>query len=232
MNKILIGERYLSRLKKPLSAAGFEPIPVPDNPFVDKRLAGHVDLSVFKADKKTLIVSRSLQENAELVKFLTNKYRVITASKEQTPDYPHDANLCARVLGDHIIHNLKYSDPAIKNYTNKHLIDVRQGYSSCMVCVVDRNAVITSDHGIAVAAAKNGIDVLEIRQGYIVLDGFDTGFIGGASFLHEETVYFTGMLNEHPDFDKICYFIKAHGKAVINLTPETAFDIGGAVVLN
>lgn len=231
MSKILIGEKYLSRLDKPLKAAGFTPIPVPDNPYVDKRLSGHVDLSVCKVNEKTLIVSQYLLEYAYFVNELTNVVKLIAAHNKQMPNYPHDANLCSCICGDHLIHHSKCIDPEIVKYARKHLIDVRQGYSNCMVCAVSNNAIITSDRGIADAAGKAGIGVLQISPGHIELEGFNTGFIGGASFSHEGSVYFTGTLTEHPDRDKISRFIAAHGSSAIYLTAAPIFDIGGAVVL-
>ena len=44
---LILGERYLPILGKRLTEYGFEILPLPDNPDVDQRLAGHTDLSVF-----------------------------------------------------------------------------------------------------------------------------------------------------------------------------------------
>ena len=43
---IVIGEKYSELLAKPLEKLGIEVLFVPDNPRVDKRLAGHADLSL------------------------------------------------------------------------------------------------------------------------------------------------------------------------------------------
>lgn len=48
------------------------------------------------------------------------------------------------------IHNFKISDPAISGFEQ---VDVRQGYAKCCTCVVDEGSIITSDAGIAKAAA-------------------------------------------------------------------------------
>ncbi|MGN1002627.1 MAG: DUF6873 family GME fold protein [Oscillospiraceae bacterium] len=231
MSRILIGERALPRLKRGLEAAGFHPIPVPDNPYVDARLAFHTDLSVFRAAEKTLIIARHLAENANFVNELTNDYIVIPCHRKQAKEYPQDANLCVCTVGDTILHNRQHTDPVILENTTKQFVHVKQGYANCMVCVVDDSGIITADPGIAAAAESIGIEVLPIRPGFIRLEGFDTGFIGGASFGHRGTVYFTGTLDEHPDRDRIFNFIAARGKSVVCLSHEAAFDVGGAVVL-
>ena len=51
----LLGERYRDRLEKSLTEHGFEPIFLPDNPYLDKRLASHADLSVFFSGKELIV---------------------------------------------------------------------------------------------------------------------------------------------------------------------------------
>ena len=109
---------------------------------------------------------------------------------------------------------------------------MRQGYAKCCACVVNEGAMITSDTGIAKAAARHGVDVLRIRPGYIELEGFDTGFIGGASFkISPERLAFTGRLDAHPDVARIESFLRERGVEPVYLTDSPAFDIGSAVPL-
>ena len=61
------------------------------------------------------------------------------------------------------------------------IVDVRQGYARCSTVIVGDSAIITQDRGIAGRARECGIDVLLVRPGHVRLDGYDTGFIGGAS---------------------------------------------------
>ena len=76
------------------------------------------------------------------------------------------------------------------------------------------------------------MDVLQIRPGHIALEGYDYGFIGGASFLLDSnTLAFTGHLDVHPDRDRILDFLRQHGVSAVFLTESPVFDIGGAVRL-
>ena len=226
----LIGEKYYTKLGKPLEKQGFAVVCVPDNPNVDLRLAGHVDLSVFIYGKNA-VLAEHLAEEETIVNILTNRgYTLVAAQNRQTADYPRDANLCARTVGNKIIHNRRCSDGAIRALGCDG-IDVRQAYSACSICALDDSSIITADFGVATAAGKNGIDVLLITPGAIRLEGFNYGFIGGSSFICGDTVYFSGTLAHHPDFRRIADFIQSRGKTYVFLTDELIFDFGGAVII-
>ena len=110
------------------------------------------------------------------------------------------------------------------------MISCKQGYARCCTCVVDEGAIITSDRGIAAAARKKGIEVLEISAGHIALEGFPYGFIGGASFKLEKNILaFTGTLDRHPDREAIGQFLFLRKVHPVYITQEPVFDIGSAI---
>ena len=88
------------------------------------------------------------------------------------------------------------------------LINVKQGYTKCNCVVVDGHSIITSDQGIIGTLKKYpDIDVLPICQGFVSLDGFEYGFLGGASGRVGDEIIFNGDLSAHPDYDSIGRFI-------------------------
>ena len=227
--RFVIGFRYLERLYKPLNRLGVEVIWMPDNPDVDPRLAGHADLSVFSAEN-TVIAAKGL--HPYIVKYLTCGADILEAEKKQESLYPNDALLCACYTGKYLIYNPKTVDSSILKNLHSELIPVNQGYTKCSVCVVAKDAIITSDRAIASKALQVGMDVLLIEPGHIKLDGFDYGFIGGATFLiNEKMLAFTGTLTAHPDKNRILAFLKTHHLEPVFLTDDPIFDIGGAVAL-
>lgn len=231
MKMLLIGERYRDSLERALHFHGFEPYWLPDNPLLDKRLASHTDLSVFKHDN-TVVLARHLFADSLLVKLLTNRgYKVYCCRSEQNIVYPNDVLLCACCIGDRIIHNSKYTDASITENACTGIIHVNQGYARCTVLAVDDNSIITADEGVAEAARIAGMEVLKISNEGIELEGFDQGFIGGASFKAGGTIYFTGKLGDHPDTEAIRVFIEERGLGCCSLTDKPLFDIGGAVYL-
>ena len=54
------------------------------------------------------------------------------------------------------------------------LIDVPQGYSKCSTVVLDERSIITYDRGIIKACEGRGLEVLEIRPGFVELADYDT----------------------------------------------------------
>lgn len=225
-----IGERYRTRLEVPLIALGIEVLWLPDSPNVDVRLAGHADLSLVHMGGATVVCAG----NGSIVNVLTTRgYKVIRA-KAPGLRYPQDCALNACIVGNKLFHRLDATAKEVIGAAEKlELINISQGYAKCCICVVDENSIITSDNGIARAAAKHGVNVLEITPGWIELDGFEYGFIGGASFkLSRNEMAFTGRLDKHPDYYNIKSFIDSRGISMVTLTDGPAFDIGSVVLLS
>lgn len=232
--KLLIGEIYENILSNPLIAAGIEPLLMPDNPFVDKRLSGHADLSVFHAGGERLLLAPHLRGSSFAASLQSDGISVRYAAISQATDYPSDAQLNAVMVGKRLIYNKNVtSDDIICTLSERQdveLIHVNQGYVNCSVCVVDCNSIITADRGIAEKCTLSGMEVLLIKPGYFLLDGFDYGFIGGCAFkLSSRLLAFTGHIDMHPDKGRILDFLDSHSVAPIYLTPFPAFDIGGAI---
>ena len=181
-------------------------------------IAGIEDERQYMAEER--LVTIDVKDNMEL-----DAMKISGQGKE----YPADARLCACVVGRFCIHNFRISEAGVAGFER---VDVRQGYAKCCTCVVDGRSVMTSDPGIARACRECGLNVLEIRPGYIELEGFDYGFIGGASFkLSADELAFTGRLDAHPDFGAVMDFLAGRGVGATFLTGETAFDVGSVLPL-
>ena len=227
---LLIGQRYRQKLDAPLADLGADVFWLPDNPDIDPRLSGHADLSVVFPAPKTSVAAQGIYPF--IVNYLTYRGYTVTQSGPQGASYPAVAGLCVCVVGRYTIYNSKTVDPLLAPLLTDTRIDVPQGFTKCSVCVVSDEAIITADDVIARRASKAGIDVLHIAPGMIRLEGFDTGFIGGASFLlNEDTLAFTGTLDGHTDKDRITAFLRKHAVRPVYLTKAPVFDIGGAVTL-
>ncbi len=225
---VLIGERYWPKLAQSLAAQGIDAIWLPDNAALDKRLSSHADLSVFVCGNNAVVARALVASN--FVKYLTNRGYIVAPSAEQGADYPRDAGLCVCWTGRYTIYNEATADPAVLDIICGVPVHVSQGYTKCAALVVDDHSIVTADAGVSRAAKSAGMDVLEITPGHIALDGFEYGFIGGASFIiSDNTVAFTGTLDGHPDKDRILDFLAQHGKKPVFLTDEAIFDIGGAI---
>lgn len=193
----------------------------------------HTDLQFLHYNKDTVFVLNEctcLKEN--LKKYFPN---VIEISKNIEKDYPNNVMLNCVVLNDELICNTKtiadeVLQMAIKD--NLKIINVNQGYTKCSTCIVNENAIITSDKSIY-KSCRNEMDVLLIRQGYIELTGTDYGFIGGSSFKYNRnTLVFTGNIKLHPDYKSIKSFVENHNVELLSLTENTMIDIGSIIPIS
>ena len=223
---VLIGERYRSRLAQSLAAHGIEALWLPDEPALDPRLAGHADLRAFRAGRRLFTAG---QLPSRIVSYLTNNGYVLETGLKLGKTYPDDVPLCICATGRYTIYDPKTAYGPAVTAAGGIPVPVRQGYTRCAALITDDHSIVTADASVSSASKKAGMDVLDIKPGYIILDGYDTGFIGGASFMIKDTVYFTGTLDEHPDGERIIGFLAKRGKRPVFLTEGPIFDIGGAI---
>lgn len=233
---VILGAKYAKKLEKPLKKLKKYPLFAPENPDVDRRLSGHTDLSIFHAGGERIYLAPYLS-GTEFAQSLINLGAEIEfADIRQGAEYPLDAQLNLALVGNNVICSTKTAYLTAVEYLSRvrgvNVINCRQGYTKCSVLVVDEHSVITPDKGISLAVKKAGLDVLEIESGYVTLDGYEYGFIGGAGFkISGDTMAFTGTLDAHPDKMRILDFIAARGIKVLYLTDEPIFDIGSAIPL-
>ena len=232
---VIIGEKYRNSLEAPLLTLGLKPLFLPENPFVDKRLSGHTDLSVFYAGDGEVFLAPYLEHSdfSRMISKMGLKISILDIL--QSEKYPNDAQMNVCTVGKHFIFNPKVSDNKIvDSLINKGFsgIPVKQGYAKCSICPTGENSLITSDPGISKACAEQGMDVLQISPGFIALEGFECGFIGGCTFMPDSNLLaFTGNINAHPDCNKILEHLDKHGLQAIFLTREPIFDIGSFVII-
>lgn len=229
----IIGKKYSDIIKGPISKYCKTIIEMPDNPLTDSRLSGHIDLTMLKTGPDEVMLPCNLK-GSEIESILNySGIRTIYTDKEQGSIYPDDVPVNVCVSNDFIIYNPDTADEKIKEiFRDRMQIKVKQGYTGCSVCNVGKNSIITSDSGIHYSASKAGINSLLIKPGYIDLNGYDYGFIGGASFLINGKLFFTGTLKEHPSWKEIELFIEKMNISYENLTDKRAFDIGGALIFD
>lgn len=237
----IVDYRMKEDLKKNLEKHGFILIDSYKSIEVDSSIEGHVDISVFFSGK-ALITSPS---SFEYYKTLISRYKldvvIEKGEKKLSKKYPKDVayNLC--YTGKFAIGNFDYTDEKIISYLKKNdaiFIPVSQGYSNCSILVVDEESIITSDEGIVREVLKynrgsfNKIDLLKIKEGSIRLSQMNHGFIGGASALVDDKVYFFGDVNSHPDSESIRNFIMKKNKVIVSLGDGNLIDYGGMICLD
>lgn len=209
---------------------GFTPITMPPYHRLQAGVSSHPDMLVFFCGNKYICN----EEYYEVAKDAFEKinalgYSPIITNEIPQSNYPHDVMLNALKIDNKIFGLKKAMSKSLLSLaaSNKlEVINVSQGYTKCSVCPISDNAIITADKSIANSAKAYGIDVLKIREGHVKLEGYNTGFIGGASGVFENTVYFCGDIYKHPDAADIINFCEKHQKSCISLSNEALFDVG------
>ncbi len=225
--KVIIDCRMSSKCKEFLINNGYTIIEMPVSDVLDRAISAHPDMSAVKINDTWVIYSNTKR----LFDFTGKKIiidREVPANDKLA--YPHDIGLNCAVVGKNIICNSQYTEQAVLDLAHKsgfNVINVRQGYSKCSVCIIDDNAIITEDEGIAKKCSQYDIDVLLLKNRAVKLCGYDYGFIGGCSgLLSDGRIIFTGCIENHPEYHLIEAFCKKYGKTAVSMSDEPLYDVG------
>lgn len=214
MKKLVMSKKYPCFCEE-LNKFGYEIIPT-------KKINTFLEPEQYHADMQILCI----------------KNKVITLDdciKKPGKNYPENILLNCLYHNNKLYGKLSATDSSVREYcreNNIETVNVNQGYTRCSTLVVNDKAVITADKSIEKGMKNNGAEVLLISAGNIVLEGFDYGFIGGASFSDNNTTYFFGDITKHPDYNKIKEFTSKHNSIIeILCKTQPLTDIGGAVLI-
>ena len=201
VKKVIIGSQY-ERFKNSLLDLEIECEEISPNKSLQKPLMCHADMSVLHLGDSNFAFANG-------VEIKKGSYNKLFETK-LSPKYPNDISLNIALVGKYAVIGKKNSNKELISFLKQMgytLVFVNQGYCKCSCCIVNENAIITDDEGIY-KTLKGFLDVLLINKGDIELDGYDYGFIGGASGLMDKNlIVFTGNIKLHRDFDKINSFL-------------------------
>ena len=189
----------------------------------------HADMQILPIRNDIFILNECTQLKYEL-----NDKKLLFCKQKAGKMYPENVLLNFQFLNNTLYGKLSAIDENLLEYCQKNnikTVNANQGYTRCSTLEVTDNAVITSDISIKKAMENNGVDVLLISHGNIVLEGFDCGFIGGASGkIDKKTIVFFGNAKKHPDFRKIEQFCSKYNSNIEILCNNMPLsDIGGIV---
>lgn len=215
------------------SAFGCEVLRIPQWTRLPSHVSGHPDLLAFPmrdagAGEILLLPEDYYAQNQE---FWQSTRISVALTKHLFGDvYPADVGLNQLVMNGRLFGRLDAAaGELLAAYPDR--VNIRQGYARCSVVKLTESAAITADRSIAAALTKAGADVLLIRAGHIRLDGYDYGFIGGASFpLPDGSIGFFGDLSAHPDCEAMTAFAARQGIALRSLS-STLTDFGGGLLI-
>ncbi len=199
------------------------------NVFLDTPVSQHADILANYVGKSFFLVDKHQTEFCYFVEKNGGKYIIVDNVKSP---YPNDCLLNFSDIGDYIICNKSILTENIVGFlSDKTIIDVKQGYSKCSVCICKHNTIITDDISIYNAVSHfDNINSLLVEKGSVRINKYDYGFIGGCCGLIDKNVLlFNGDLSTHSDFDKIKKFLYDNGVNYIDIKGKQLIDIGSII---
>jgi len=232
MKYAIIDYRASAKTADALEKLGFKVVITPHLNNIYTTICGHTDIMVYKVSDNQIIVEPTV------VQYFKNKMpdiEIIPGNTVLKDKYPYDIAYNAARIGNYLICNEKYTDSKIIEFANKNhlkILNTKQGYAKCSICVISNEAVITSDKNIKSVLNKNNIDVLMVNDNKIKLKNFEHGFIGGATgLLNENTLVVNGNIELHTNYKEIIEYCNKYSIDVISLNNEEIVDIGSIITL-
>lgn len=207
-----------------------EVIELPPFSALDPRVASHPDMLLKSMNGRLFVPKDYYIETKHEIDLIISKtsLKLSLTNDKLGREYPLDVAYNFFTLKNAIVGNTAHISEEIKKYAlSRGFVNanVKQGYAKCSSVVLE-NAVITADQGIYNTARKLGVDALLICSGGVILEGYDYGFLGGASGVYGNKVYFCGDISKHKDGTEISAFCQKQGYEVISLSDAPLYDVG------
>ena len=193
-------------------------------------LSGHADMQLFHFGNN-IIFKNEIPAGESFLDFRTEIIPEVLKS-----EYPGDCPLNCVRIGNKLICNTKTVSKSILDLAEESgitIIDVKQGYTKCSVCILNENAIITDDESVYKSAQNFFDDTLLISKGSIRLQTKEYGFIGGVTGkLDENVLAFNGRIESHTDHNKIFDILDKYNIIADELLDEPLEDIGSIIPLS
>ncbi len=197
---------------------------------VDKRIRRHADLVFLPLGDNNSAIAKEAD-------YLTGiepicGMNLIKSDISLSAEYPYDCPLNCVIIGKYMICNVDTVRKDVLEYCRRNsfeILNVKQGYTKCSVVPVSESAVITDDISIY-NECREKLDVLFVDKGFVRLDGFEYGFIGGsAGKLGCNLLAFTGRIYDDLIRNEIENFCSLHNVQWVYLSDEKIYDVGSII---
>lgn len=226
MKQIIVDYKTSTDTKNELMKLGFSVIDTKPVRSLYNEVKGHGDMQIHIVNGKAICEPTVYEYYLKKLK----NVNVIRGSVNISGKYPNDISYNTCTLGNTAV--CKVANTALEIINEyKNIIDTRQGYAKCSLCVLNDYSAITSDSGLYKQLTNLGFNILKITPGHIALGNMD-GFIGGASgLIKPNLIAFNGNISEHPDYKNIKCFCDDLNIDIISLNKGVLTDIGSFIVV-
>ncbi len=220
-------KRFMAIAGVPLPALSdeFETVLLPKDTLLAKPVQHHADMILTVFDGKLFCHSSYYEKNTEIMSKIADfgELAVIASNCERNSKYPQDVAFNTLTVGDKLICRADSVCPELKAYP---IINTRQGYAGC-TSIFAADTVVTADEATIRACESAGIPFYRISGKDIILDGYDTGFIGGACGVCEDTIYIYGDPTTSQSGRELAEFCNIKGISLVSIYDGPVTDIGG-----
>lgn len=231
--KAFVDYRINPKSAETLRSIGYEVVKTHQSKKLYNAVCGHADMQLCKIRDNLAVAAPGTYEYLEKSVFEAKIYPGLT---EIGGMYPWDIAYNAACVGNRLFCNEKYTDGEILRICRENgidIVDVRQGYAKCSICIVNDNAIITSDSGVAKTAEKCGLDVLIVDDGNVALEDFEHGFIGGATgLLKPGLLAVNGNIERHASCNAVIDFCARNRTEIVCLNKDEITDVGSIITLD
>lgn len=226
---VLVALDAVKKLGPALEAQGVRAVPSPWCGELPRPIRFHADTNCRHLGNNRFAVFGDA-EGTEPLKDLGAE--ILRIGGETPVKYPFDAALNVLAFGRRLVCNPKTAAPELlAEFSKLRTVAVKQGYCSCSAAVINENAVLTGDMGIAAALRADGAAAEMMDCSEILLPGYSHGFIGGCcGLISPERLAFTGTAERLPGGEAaLRKLLSPYGVSPVFLTDLPMFDCGGIV---
>lgn len=205
----------------------FPTIELPPSPDLDSRVASHPDMLMFSSNGRLFINENYFNITKDLFKI--KDIDIIRCDGKLSEKYPDDIAFNCFISNGTLFGNISHTAKEIITFANEQGISkkaVSQGYAKCSTVVLGNDRIITADKSIYKAYTQNSDRALLVSPKGVSLNGYNCGFIGGATGVLDKEIFFSGDISLHPDYQKIQEFTKKLGYKITSLSNEPLYDVG------
>ncbi len=237
MKAVICDGRISPKMERTLEKYGYFVIKLPRCESLPEAISSHPDSLIFRLGNIFLTTcdfgERAAYVFSDLREFSADS-RIFFIDEPLGKSHPEDSRLNAISFGKNLIVNTKTISGQILEIAEKEGFfpqNVNQSYPNCSILKLNEENAITADKGIYKKLTSLGINTMLIESGGISLPPYEYGFIGGASGVDGNRVFFLGNLDLHPSADEIKEFISGLGMKAISLSDEPLSDLGGLMFI-
>lgn len=226
VQKVIVSGEISEKSEYTLNELGIECVKTSAHPKLYNAVKYHPDMQIYHLGGEYAVCDINSISLATQLFSLEN----ICSGESVEEKYPRDIYYNAARVGQFLICNRSYTDDnIIKNAVSNGLeiVNVKQGYAKCNLCIVSENAVITSDIGIKSALGNFPVDVLLVEDNSVALKDFTHGFFGGATGkIAPDKLAVNGNIKYHLYYNEIITFANKYNVEIVSLNNDCIEDIG------